>query len=328
MAKRPQQEEFDRDILDIIPERYNADEEHYDEDSGSRLRTIITVIVALFAVGLIVVIGWRFLGSRHAGSAGTQVIKADDRAIKVRPDDRGGMQVPNQDKLVYGRMESEGNDGAKTERLLAPPEEPKAPPRPGALMPEAALPPPPAAPAYAPAAPVYTPPPAPVNVAPPAAPPPILSAPPVPVQTAPPPVTSPSERQPITSPPARQPITSPPARQPITSPPAAPVKAAAPPAPAPAPAPAAHKSAAESGGAFLVQLGAVRSADVADKEWSRIQHANAELLSGLKPDIVEVDIPGKGTFWRIRAGSLSEQGARQLCQQLTSRDQGCLLVHK
>ena len=289
MAKRPQQEEFDRDILDIIPERYDADEDAYDSHSGSRLRTIVTVMVALIAVGIIVAIGWRMMGTRHMGPATSQVIKADDHAVKVRPDDRGGMQVPNQDKLVYGRMENEGGDATKTERLLAPPEEPQSPPRPGSVMP----------------------PPAPMPIA--VAPPPVPV--PVPVQAEPPPVAH--------QPPAH-----------LAPPPSpAPKMALEPPAPqvaaiAPAPAPAVHKTVAESGGSYLVQLGAVRSADAADKEWSRIQHGNAELLSGLKPDIVQVNIPDKGTFWRIRAGSLSEQGARQLCQQLASRNQGCILVHK
>ena len=32
MAKRPEQEEFNRDILDIIPERYDADEDSYEAE--------------------------------------------------------------------------------------------------------------------------------------------------------------------------------------------------------------------------------------------------------------------------------------------------------
>jgi cell division septation protein DedD len=100
------------------------------------------------------------------------------------------------------------------------------------------------------------------------------------------------------------------------------------PAPVVAAAPTPKKSVASVDGDYLVQLGAVRSADAADKEWSRIQKANAEFLSGLKPDIVKVEIPDKGTFWRIRAGTMSEQSARQLCQQLSAHSQGCILVRK
>ena len=299
MAKRPHQEEFDRDILDIIPERYDADEDSYEAQSGSRTRSIITIVVALVAVAGIVAAGWRFMSSRHLPGAGSQVIKADDRAIKVRPDDRGGMQVPNQDKLVYGRMENDSSDAApKTERLLAPPEEPKPPPRPGDVPPQPA-------PALT-SAPAPAPPPAPIAVAPPPEPPPIAA--PQPVHTQPVPADAPPPKADIEMPKPKAVV-------------------AAPPPPA-ALAPAVHKPAVETSGDYLVQLGAVRSADAADKEWARIKNANSDLLSGLKSDIVQVDIPNKGTFWRIRAGSLSEQSGRQLCQQLTGRNQGCILVRK
>lgn len=304
MARRPEQEEFERDILDIIPERYDADEESFETESGSKLRSIVTIAVALFAVGFIVVVGWRLMSSRHMGGGGTQVIKADEHAIKVRPDDRGGMQVPNQDKLVYGRMENEGEaESAKTERLLAPPEEPKLLPRPGGAANN-----PPPEPMMAP----------PIAVAPAPAPVPVpprqeqeqAMTQPIPQMAAPPLAKAP--------PPAH--------KQPVAVPAPAPMTAPAPPPKVAVP--VIQRSVAEAGGGFLVQLGAVRSADAADKEWSRIQHANASALAGLKPDIVQVDIADKGTFWRIRAGSLSEQGARALCQELASRNQGCIIVRK
>lgn len=296
MAKRPQQEEFDRDILDIIPERYDADEDSYEAQAGSRTRSIITIVVALVAVAAIVAAGWRFMSTRHLPGAGSQVIKADERAIKVRPDDRGGMQVPNQDKLVYGRMESEGGEAEpKTERLLAPPEEPIPPPRPGNMPPEPA-------PALT-SAPPPPPAPPPIAVAPPPEPPPIAAPQPVHIQPVP-----------ANAPPPKADIEAPAPKPAVVAP--------------PSPPPAPHKVVAESSGDYLVQLGAVRSADAADKEWTRIKNANADLLSGLKSDIMQVDIPNKGTFWRIRAGSLSEQSGRQLCQQLTGRNQGCILVRK
>ena len=302
MAKRPQQEEFDRDILDIIPERYDADEYSEEARSGSRLRTIITVVVALVAVGGIVAAGWRFMSGRHLGPVGSsQVIKADDRAVKVRPDDRGGMQVPNQDKLVYGRMENEGGAAPpKTEQLLAPPEEPNPMPKPS---PAAAVPPP-----------------KPADAAPPPEEPPPIAKP-QPVHIQPVPANEPPPKMADPTPVKARPEPPPPAPAPAPAPVVA--------APAPAPtAPAVKAVAADSSGGYLVQLGAVRSADAADKEWSRIAKANAELLSGLKSDIVQVDIPNKGTFWRIRAGTVTEQGGRQLCLQLAARNQGCILVRK
>jgi cell division septation protein DedD len=97
--------------------------------------------------------------------------------------------------------------------------------------------------------------------------------------------------------------------------------------PPPAPAPAVSAKAPASG-EFVVQLGAVRAADQADKEWLRIQKANADLLGALKSDIVRVELEGKGTFWRVRAAPLSEQAARQLCAELTARSQGCIVARR
>ncbi|MEW5727571.1 MAG: SPOR domain-containing protein, partial [Pseudomonadota bacterium] len=60
----------------------------------------------------------------------------------------------------------------------------------------------------------------------------------------------------------------------------------------------------------------------------RIQKSNADLLGGLKPDIMRVELGEKGTFWRLRAGPLSEQAAKTLCGQLKERNQGCIIARK
>ncbi|MBC7906940.1 MAG: SPOR domain-containing protein, partial [Rhodospirillaceae bacterium] len=107
--------------------------------------------------------------------------------------------------------------------------------------------------------------------------------------------------------------------------------AVAPPAPAPVappPPPAAAPAKVPAGGDWLIQLGALRSAPDADKEWGRIQHTNHDLLGSLKPDVVRVELGEKGTFWRLRAGPLSEQAAKQMCAELKSRNQGCIIARK
>jgi hypothetical protein len=308
MSLRPG-EDFDRDILDIIPERFDADADSRQARAGHRLRTVITLVVAVAAVGGIVAAGWRFMGNRPSAGAGIPVIKADERPIKVRPDDRGGMQVPNQDKLVYERMD--GEPEAKTERLLAPPEQPMPPPRPVAAAPEPVAAPPPSAPAV-PAPPSRGP----GAPAPAAAPRTVVASSPLPAAEAP--AYTPMDNR----------------AAPAPAPQAAPVAAPAPaPAAAPAPQVAAQVAALPHrapppAGDYVVQLGAVRSADAADKEWTRIQHADAEQLAGLKPDIVRVELEGKGTFWRVRAGPLTEPAARSLCQELSQRNQGCIVARK
>lgn len=329
MALRPS-DDYDRDILDIIPERYDADADSHEARAGHRLRGIVTIVAAVVAVGVIVAVGLHFVGGRKGAGDGVPVIKAEDRPFKVRPDDRGGMQVPNQDKLVYERMESGADADGRVERLLPPPESPKAPPRPSATptetltlpqapapaaIPQAVA---PSAPASAPAitAPVPVPPassstPGSSALAPP---PPVSSYQPVQTRTA-----ATASTAPAPAPAAK--VTPPPAAakpQVITPAQVANVAPVAPPAPV-------RRS---GGGDFVVQLGAVRAADQADKEWSRIQKAYADVLGGLKSDIVRVDLEGKGVFWRIRAGGLDEQSARQICADLTRRNQGCIVARK
>ncbi|MGE5478317.1 MAG: SPOR domain-containing protein [Bacteroidales bacterium] len=350
MAMSPR-DDYDRDILDIIPERFDADADSKQARAGHRLRSYLTLGVAVVAVGAIVATGLHFMGGKRAGGPGIPVIKADERPIKIRPDDRGGMQVPNQDKLVYERMEQGEGEGAgapQVERLLPSPEQPQVPVK-GAAVPD-----PQARPAgtevLRPAQPVNTRPPAAVAEAPkPVVPPPVAPAPvqPVvqaPVQPAPLPATGgyvPTQARggatpapaPAAPPPPAAPakIAAAPAPAPAPAPAAAPKPAAAPPAPAAAPVAAAAPVVAPkalAGGDWLIQLGALRTAPDADKEWGRIQRANHDLLATLKPDVVRVELGEKGTFWRLRAGPLSEQAAKQLCNELKARNQGCIIARK
>lgn len=320
MAKRPG-DDYERDLLDIIPERYDADADSHQARAGHRLRSWVLIGVAVIAVGAIVAAGLHFVGGRKGGGLGVPVIKADDRPIKTRPDDRGGMQVPNQDKLVYERMDSAGESEPKVERLLPQPESAKAPPKTISVPPLSAEPPP----ANIPPAVAQRPAPIPPKPGEPPAP---KTAPAAKV------AAQPMESSPI--PPAAAPL--PPAYQPVQERAPAPaqpehmapaVVAQAPRAVTPPPAPAPAVSAkAPASGEFVVQLGAVRAADQADKEWLRIQKANADLLGALKSDIVRVELEGKGTFWRVRAAPLSEQAARQLCAELTARSQGCIVARR
>jgi cell division septation protein DedD len=325
---------FDRDILDIIPERFDADADSHEARKGHRLRSALTLLVAVLVVGGIVAAGLHFIGGRRGAGAGIPVIKADERPIKVRPDDRGGMQVPNQDKLVYERME--GSDDAKVEQLLPQAEAPKAPPKPVAAQPPAA------APAPAPQAEMLRPPTGAKPGEPPAPkaapqqsvamePPSVASLPPAvaPAAPAPAPVQAPAAvaPAPVVQPPAApaKPVVSPPALPAVPAPaPAVPKPAAV----APPPPPAAAAPKAPASGDYVIQLGALRASADAEKEWARIQRTNHDVLGALKPDIVRVELGDKGTFWRLRAGPLSEQAARQLCQELSTRNQGCIVARK
>jgi cell division septation protein DedD len=88
-------------------------------------------------------IGYRVSQNRSLPSE-TPLIHADNQPVKVRPDDPGGMEIPNRDRLVFNPRGAE-----PAERLLPPPEAPL--PRPTPTNPPQAAP-VPVAPAPAPAA--------------------------------------------------------------------------------------------------------------------------------------------------------------------------------
>jgi hypothetical protein len=120
----------DREILDIIPERFDVDPDGHFARKGAHTRLILTVALALLAVAALGVAARHILfgEAQKTVSAGVPVIRADDKPIKTKPEDRGGMDVPNQDKLVYERMSPTSDAVPQTERLLPPPELPQEPP--------------------------------------------------------------------------------------------------------------------------------------------------------------------------------------------------------
>ena len=108
-------------------------EERADEYSrpDRRLPTIFLSVVAmaLFAGGL-----WfaYVQGTHHpavtAQSDTVPLIRADDRPTKVKPDQPGGMAIPDQNVSLY----NEKPGGAPVEKLLPAPEQPMPRPAPGA----------------------------------------------------------------------------------------------------------------------------------------------------------------------------------------------------
>lgn len=148
----------------IATPEYASPERH-----GRRGRRIMTGLVAVAAVlGFGVVLVYAYNKGRQDGTGNVPpVIQAQEGPIKIRPDSPGGMKVPNRDKEVFSRLETDQRAG-KVERLLPAPEKPITPPAPpvikpeeleklapsaGVALPEApasVAPPPPAAPAAAP----------------------------------------------------------------------------------------------------------------------------------------------------------------------------------
>ncbi|HEU0071995.1 MAG TPA: hypothetical protein VFS04_11930, partial [Alphaproteobacteria bacterium] len=90
-------------------------------------RRLITSLVVLLALGGFIGIVWHAYNQGKSGGADgvVPVLKAEDGPTRVRPDQPGGMDVPNQDKLIYDRLAPGGQIGApQIERLLPPAEAP------------------------------------------------------------------------------------------------------------------------------------------------------------------------------------------------------------
>lgn len=300
---QPPHDDPDQHLLDFIPERFDADADSHQAKRGAQGRLFLSIALGLAAIVATVVTIWYIFANQSAATSkdGVPLVLAEQGPVKTKPVEPGGMEVPNQDKLVYERLGREAP--AQAERLLPPPEQPKAPP---------------AAPAQA--APSLATPKPKIEALAPVEPPPTLAAEPpaqVVAEPAPPPA------------PATKPA-EPPQEQKVAVAPPAPPPAAKAPAPAPVPAAASAPPAvkATKNGAWLIQIAAMRDSDAAQKEWSRVQTANRDLMGALSPDIVRADLGARGVFWRVRGGPLDEAAARRLCDELGKRKIGCMVVRK
>lgn len=255
------------------------------------LAGVVGVLAFVAAVALV--------GTGERAEREVPLIVADNAPFRVRPADPGGLQVPNQDQLVYQRMAGAAPSapGRRIEVLLPPPEAPLPVPRPAppapAPVPEAVV------PAEAPAAP--------------------------PAQAATPqttPQTTSQATSPATSPATSQPTpqaASPTAALPLPPPP--PAAAAAPPA-----APAAAPAPAPADGPVQVQLAAVGSEAAVQPEWNRLRARLPDLLASHSLVVSRGERDGR-PFWRVRTGGFADvAAARGFCDQVRARGFTCFVV--
>ncbi|MEQ8653325.1 MAG: SPOR domain-containing protein [Kiloniellales bacterium] len=83
---------------------------------------------------------------------------------------------------------------------------------------------------------------------------------------------------------------------------------------------------AASGG-VLVQLASLTSAAAAERSWQSMLSRHGAQLSGLTHSVQKIEIEGRGTFFRLRAGPFADRAAAQArCQQLKDKGQACIVV--
>jgi hypothetical protein len=302
------------------------------------LKIVLSLVVIVAAGGAAwTVYGEKLMGMLGHGQGDAPLIRADEGPVKVRPENPGGLQVPNRDKLVYNRLAGGEEGTPPVEHLLPRPEAPLPMPMPRAesgapgspLPPEAEQPktarvpeladvknvtppPPPSAPEQAPRAGE------PIKLAKRGEPLSLRKSEPLPLRTAtpapvPPPAPAPkAEPKPAVSPapppaPASKP-TEVAARRPVPSTPPA--------------------GASADDKAYRVQLAAARTPEAARAEWDRVRRKNLDLLGDLGLTVTKVDLgPKKGVFYRLRVGPLAgDPEARKLCDELAKRRIGCLVI--
>lgn len=287
---------------------------------GVLIGVVIAVVVAFLTFG-------RFVSAYRASGGDAPLIKADRSPVKVRPATPGGMEVPNQDKLIYERLRE--SDAARVEKLMPAPEKPALPEDEEDASDEIAQ-------IIALEEPQETP--QSLEVA---------------STTL---VVEDGERvevmfRTISSEQAQNRVEQ--AKKTIEAQKAqaaAVLKSSAPakqkPAPAksapekPAAKPEAKKAAPEkpvakpeakknaSAETFAVQLVSTKNRDASEKEWTRLSKKHADALKGLPHEISEIKTD-KNTFYRLRTGVFdSRDKADAVCRKLKDKKQECLVVKR
>jgi hypothetical protein len=294
-----------------------------------RLLPVLIVVVALG--GFVGLVAYYYMAAGHNGVA--PLIKADQQPFKVKPENPGGMTVPDQDKEIYdriGRADQSSVPPPNTERLLPPPETPLPNPAPAAApapspsaVAQAPAPPPPGTMS----APAANPPPAKPNAAnpnPSAANPNVGS----PVLGAPPPqrVSTLSTVPPVppgTSPPPPQSAST--ASKPAA--PATPAKSTARASQTASASPAAAAPHATSGPLLRAAIASLRTEAEARKEWERQRRLYPAALASVTPSYASIDLGSKGVYWRIYVGPAEPSAeARARCATLKQKNVDCFVA--
>lgn len=128
---RRDQDTFDVSLLEGLRERVGRDAPTEDDMLPARSARRSLLFGALIGLAAAAGAAWYILGTGGQPASGPQevpVVKAEKAPVKVRPADPGGMDVPNQDKLVYNRVE-QGSVKPEVEHLLPQPNQPRELPR-------------------------------------------------------------------------------------------------------------------------------------------------------------------------------------------------------
>lgn len=263
---------------------------------GRRILLLTILVAAIGGAG----VWWVFDGqysTMFASDNNGQIptVHAEISPVKVKPENPGGMDVPNRDKLVYERL-GQKPASEPVERLLPEAEKPMPMPKPQPT-PEKAV-----EPAKMQA-----------NKDEPPKPPAV-------------PMKKVVEEKIASVVPTEKEVAAVQAPKPAEV--AKPVELKTPaPKPVASVAPAPKPAAVSTTKSYQIQLAAVRSTATAQSEWKRMQAKFPNELGRLSLNIVKADLGKKGIFYRLRAGPIENaKAAKTICASLKAKKAGCLIV--
>ncbi len=109
------------------------DEPHQDDPENWNDRpSPFKFVIAISGLVVLTAIAW--FGYRWVSQSSNEappLIQAESGPFKVRPENPGGVSIPHQDKLVYGRLTPPSGAEQPVERLLPPPDQHVVMPNPG-----------------------------------------------------------------------------------------------------------------------------------------------------------------------------------------------------
>ncbi len=97
-------------------------------------------------------------------------------------------------------------------------------------------------------------------------------------------------------------------------------------APAPAEASDAVVAAPAAGGGYVIQIASAPSPDQAQSTYASLNRKFGKIIGGRDVNIQKADIPGKGTFYRVRISAGSKKDAAALCAKYKSAGGQCLVA--
>jgi cell division protein FtsN len=281
---------------------FDAADDDEQEEEGSRLPLLIVIGLLVFAAFAGVVWLAYTQGVQRGRQDAPRVITAEQGPVKVAPANPGGAQNPYSGLKIYqspAPSDETGDDEA--------PASPQASSSPAGTSKAAT-------PAISPSLAAVNPP-AHIEAPPAAAPPtpkPVITKS-VPAKAAPPATA-------VTASNAPAPTKAAPSMSvPVATKPPAKLAAATAETPAPsAPAPAV------AGGAFVLQIGSYKSQADAMTAWKAYQ-AKYPLVGGYEPNVKQVDLGEKGTWYRLRVGSFADSAAAgDFCAKLKADGAACI----